>query len=216
MKQILFSFLMVTGITFAAQAQSEQYQEAMKQQVGLLDSASSFTQAGMQQLGNTFERIAEAEKTQWLPYYYAAYCRVNEAFFTQDKGKVDEVADKASVNIEKAAALKGKDSEISCILSMIASSRIGVDPMNRGMKFGMESGQHLEDAKKANPENPRVPMLEGQALLYTPEAFGGSKTKAKEKFEESLKKFAAEKPADKLTPHWGEAYVKALMVELNK
>lgn len=214
MKQILFSLLMVTGITFAAHAQSEQYQQAMNQQVGMLDSASTFTLAGMQQLGNTFERIAEAEKTQWLPYYYAAYCRVNEAFFTQDKGKVDEVADKALLNIEKAAALKGKDSEISCILSMIASSRIGVDPMTRGMKYGTESAQHLEEAKKLNPENPRVYMLEGQSLLYTPEAFGGSKTKAKERFEVSLQKFAAEKPADKITPHWGEYYVKELVKQI--
>lgn len=214
MKQMFFSLLMVTGITFAAQAQSEQYQQAMNQQVGQLDSASTFTQAGMQQLGNTFERIAEAEKTQWLPYYYAAYCRVNEAFFTTDKGKVDEVADKALLNIEKAAALKGKDSEISCILSMIASARIGVDPMTRGMKYGMESGQHLEDAKKLNPENPRVYMLEGQSFLYTPEAFGGSKSKAKEKFEEALKKFETEKPADKVTPHWGQAYTKMLVSQI--
>ncbi|MRG47775.1 hypothetical protein GFS24_21810 [Chitinophaga sp. SYP-B3965] len=216
MKQILFSLLMVTGITFAAQAQSEQYQQAMNQQVALLDSASYFTQGGTQQLANTFERIAEAEKTQWLPYYYAAYCRVNEAFLTTDKSKVDEITDKAQLNIEKASALKGKDSEISCILSLIASARIGVDPMTRGMKYGMESGQHLEEAKKLNPENPRVPMLEGQALLYTPEAFGGSKSKAKEKFEEALLKFAADKPGDKITPHWGEAYTKMLMTELSK
>lgn len=216
MKQILFSLLMVTGISFAAQAQSEQYQQAMGQQVSLLDSASTFTPTGIQQAANTFERIAEAEKTQWLPYYYAAYCRVNEAFFTQDKGKVDEIADKALVNIEKAAALKGKDSEISCILSMIASARIGVDPMTRGMKYGMESGQHLEEAKKLNPENPRVYMLEGQSLFYTPEAFGGSKSKAKEKFEEAMKKFAAEKPADKITPHWGEAYTKMLIEQSSK
>jgi hypothetical protein len=78
----------------------------------------------------------------------------------------------------------------------------------------MESGQHLEEAKKMNPENPRIYMLEGQSLLYTPEAFGGSKTKAKEKFEESLKKFAAEKPADKITPHWGEAYTKMLISQI--
>jgi hypothetical protein len=210
MKTMLFS-LLLTGIIYTASAQSEQYEAAMKQQVGLLDSASTYSAGGMQQLANTFERIAEAEKTQWLPYYYAAYCRVNEAYMAKDKGKVDGLADNALLNIEKAQALKGKDSEISCILSMIASARIGVDPMSRGPKYGPESGAHLEEAKQLNPENPRVYMLQGQALLYTPEAFGGSKTKAKETLELSLKKFTAFKPETPISPAWGEYYVKELV-----
>src|SRR5688572_20312721 len=113
MKRMLFSLLLTGGMAVAANAQSEQYQDAMKQQVGMLDSSSTYSANGMQQLANTFERIAEAEKTQWLPYYYAAYCRVNEAYMAKDKSKVDGVADKALLNIEKAQALKGKDSEIS-------------------------------------------------------------------------------------------------------
>lgn len=210
MKRMLFS-LVAAAITFSASAQSEQYEGAMKQQLSLLDSASTYSANGMQQLANTFERIAEAEKTQWLPYYYAAYCRVNEAYMAKDKSKVDGLADKALVNIEKAQALKGKDSEISCIQSMISSARIGVDPMTRGMKYGPESGAYLEEAKQLNPENPRVYMLQGQSLLYTPEAFGGSKTKAKETFELALKKFAAFKPESALAPNWGEHYVKQLI-----
>lgn len=211
MKKMFFSLLLTGGMAMVASAQSEQFQEAMKQQVGMLDSSSTYSANGMQQLANTFERIAEAEKTQWLPYYYAAYCRVNEAYMAKDKSKVDGVADKALLNIEKAQALKGKDSEISCILSMIASSRIAVDPMTRGQKYGPESGAHLQEAKQLNPENPRVYMLEGQSLLYTPEAFGGSKTKAKEALELALKKYAAFKPESPIAPNWGEAYVKQLV-----
>lgn len=206
--------MLTSGMALAAQAQSEQYQDAMKQQVGMLDSSSTYSSTGMQQLANTFERIAEAEKTQWLPYYYAAYCRVNETYMVKDKGKVDELADKATLNLEKAMALKGKDSEISCILSMIASSRIAVDPMTRGAKYGPESGTHLAEAKQLNPENPRVYMLEGQSLLYTPEAFGGSKTKAKETFDLCLKKYAAFKPESAIAPNWGEAYVKELITQI--
>lgn len=214
MKQILFSLVLAGGVTFAAQAQSEQYNDAMKQQVGLLDSSSTYNAGGMQQLANTFERIAQAEQTQWLPYYYAAYCRVNEAYMTKDKGKIDELADMALVNAEKAQALKGKDADINCILSMILSARIGVDPMTRGMKYGPESAALLEEAKKMDPENPRVYMLQGQALLYTPEAFGGSKTKAKEMFEVALTKFAAAKPASTIVPQWGEAYTKMLIEQI--
>lgn len=214
MKKILFSLLLAGGFSFVAQAQSEQYNDAMKQQVGMLDSSSTYNAEGMQRLANTFERIAEAEQTQWLPYYYAAYCRVNEAYMTKDKGKIDELADKALVNAEKAQALKGKDADINCVLSMILSARIGVDPMTRGMKYGPESTTMLEEAKKLDPENPRVYMLQGQSLFYTPEAFGGSKAKAKEMFQLALTKFAAAKPASSIAPQWGEAYTKMLIEQI--
>ncbi|RPD38761.1 hypothetical protein [Chitinophaga barathri] len=214
MKRILFSLMAVAGTIFTVQAQSDQYKSAMKQQVALLDSNSTFTVGGMQQLANTFERIAEAEKTQWLPYYYAAYCRVNEAFMTENKSKTDEIIDKSVLNIEKAQALKGPDSEISCILSLIASARIGVDPMTRGMKYGPESAELLETAQKQNPENPRVFVLKGQSAMYTPEAFGGSKTRAKEMFDIALKKFATFKPESDIAPNWGEGYVKELIKQV--
>lgn len=215
MKRILFSLMAVAGTIFTVQAQSDQFAGAMKEQLTRLSTDSTaYTPAGMQQLANTFERIAEAEKTQWLPYYYAAYCRVNEAFFTQDRNKTDEIADKAQLAIEKAQALKGQDSEISCILSMIASARIGVDPMTRGMKYGPMSAELLDAAQKQNPNNPRVFVLKGQNLLYTPEAFGGSKTKAKEMFDIALQKFAAFKPESELAPTWGEPYVKELIKQV--
>lgn len=215
MKHILITLMIAGGITTAAQAQSEQYNEAMQAQVSLLDSAVTYTSpAAVQQVANTFERIAAAEQTQWLPYYYAAYCHINAAYMTKDKEKIDELADKALLNAEKAQTLKGENSEIKCILSMILSARIGVDPMNRGAKLGPQSGQLLEEAKKLDPENPRVYMLMGQALVYTPEAFGGSKVKGKQLLEQSVEKFGTFKPETPIAPHWGLEYTKGVIAAL--
>ncbi|WP_126244249.1 hypothetical protein [Chitinophaga rhizosphaerae] len=208
MKSILAYLLLFAVATANAQ---DRYQAAMKQQVGLLDSASTFNPASLNALSNTFERIANAEQTQWLPYYYAAYCLVNEAFMTQDKTKVDPISDKAALLAEKAVALKGADSELSCLLSLIAVSRIAVDPMTRGARFGTESAELLEKAKAQNPENPRVYLLQGQNLMFTPEAFGGSKSKGKELLNVALQKFTAFKPDSDIAPRWGEAYTKELL-----
>lgn len=208
MKSIIAYFLLLAVVTANGQ---DRYEAAMKQQVGLLDSASTFNPASLKALGNTFERIADAEKTQWLPYYYAAYCLVNEAFMTEDKTKVDPIADKAALMAEKAVALKGEDSELSCLLSLIAVSRIAVDPMTRGAKYGTESAELLDKAKQQNPENPRVYLLAGQNLLFTPEAFGGSKTKGKELLNLALQKFSTFKPESGISPRWGEAYTKELL-----
>ncbi len=210
MKSILAYLLLLAVVTSNASAQ-DRYETAMQQQVSLLDSFSTFKPANLHTLANTFERIAEAEKTQWLPYYYAAYCLVNEAFMTEDKTKVDPISDKASLLAEKAVALKGQDSELSCLLSLIASSRIAVDPMSRGMRYGTESAELLEKARTLNPENPRVYMLQGQNLLFTPEAFGGSKVKAKEMFNLALQKYTTFKPESNIAPRWGEAYTKELL-----
>ncbi|WP_298709506.1 hypothetical protein [Chitinophaga sp.] len=208
MKSIITYFLLLAVL--AAHGQ-DRYEAAMQQQVRLLDSAGTFNPASLKALGNTFERIAEAEKTQWLPYYYAAYCLVNEAFMTEDKTKVDPIADKASLMAEKAVALKGEDSELSCLLSLIAVSRIAVDPMTRGAKYGAESAELLDKAKQQNPGNPRVYLLAGQNLMFTPEAFGGSKTKGKELLNVALQKFSAFKPESSISPRWGEAYTKELL-----
>ena len=210
-KSITLSFCLLFSLFSLTYAQSAQYESAMSKQVALLDDPANHNPAKLQEIGNTFERIAAAEKTQWLPYYYAAYCYVMNALAEQDKSKVDPIADKAQANAEKAEALSPKNDEIYCVRSLIATSRIGVDPMTRGMKYGMESANLLSEAGQINKDNPRVDLLQGQSLYYTPEQYGGSKEKAKEKFEIALKKFSAFKPASSIAPHWGEAYTKQLL-----
>lgn len=211
MKRIFLSLLFTGSLATAAMAQSAQYQDAMTKQTADLDSSGTFTPDGLQQKSNTFERIADAEKTQWLPYYYAAYMQVMQAFMLKDKSQIDPLADKAEANLDKADALNPKSSEIACIRSLVATARLTVDPMSRGMKYGAEAASLLEEAKAINPENPRVYMLQGQSLLFTPEQFGGSKSKAKTTLELALEKFAAFKPESSIAPHWGEAYTRKLL-----
>ncbi|WP_212000080.1 hypothetical protein [Chitinophaga sp. HK235] len=211
MKRLFLSLFLISGLATAAVAQSAQYQDAMLKQTGDLDSSRTFDSEALLAKANTFERIAEVEKTQWLPYYYAAYCQVMMCFVSQDKTKTDELADKASVNLDKAEALSSKNSEIACVRSLVASARLMVDPASRGMKYGMEAGQQIELAKTYNPENPRVYLLLGQSLLFTPEQFGGSKTKAKTMLETAMQKYAAFKSDSAIAPHWGEPYAKELL-----
>jgi len=210
MKQFLLLLLPVFAAV-VTKAQSPQYQDAMARQVALLDQQSSYNPQTMLDISNTFERIAAAEKSQWLPYYYAAYAQVMSALMTQDKDKIDGLADKAEANINKADALQPDNDEVACIRSLIASSRIMVDPQTRGQEYGPESGEQIQKAKQINPENPRVYLLEGQALYYTPEQFGGDKKKAKEILQTALEKYAAFKPASSIAPHWGEAHAKDLL-----
>jgi hypothetical protein len=85
----------------------------------------------------------------------------------------------------------------------VAGARLAVDPPNRWQKYGQISEMAVAAAKKINPENPRIKLLEGQSIFYTPEDYGGGKKKAEPLLKEALEKFAAFKPASILHPNWG-------------
>ncbi len=208
----LFLVTLLTATSIVSFSQSDKYIAAMKSNIAAIDS-SFRNPANLLGLANNFERIANAEKNQWLAYYYAAYCQVNYGFMEQDKTKTDGIADKATVLIAKADSLAPKNSEISCIKSMIASCHMMVNPMQRYMQYGQESTTNMEDAMEQDPTNPRPYLLKGQNLKYTPEQFGGGCKTATPELQTALNKFATFKAASDLHPVWGKQRVEQLMNE---
>ena len=203
---IVFAALLVTATTFA---QSERYTKAMTSNLQQFDSAN--TPEKMLSLSAAFERIADAEKTQWLPYYYAALCESFYAFMKNDPPSFDTYADKTESLLNKADELEKNNSEISCLKSMVASMRLLVDPQQRWQTYGTAVTQGIENAKKQDPANPRPYFLEGQNLRYTPEQFGGGCATAAPKLEAALKKYESFKPASALHPDWGKEQVEQLL-----
>ena len=202
MKKITL-FLALISFTTALFAQSEKYTAAMKNNISLLDSAVKKNTVG--DLANTFTRIGDAEKTQWLPYYYASYCTVMSCFLQEDKSKSDEIADKAEELINKAEKIAGSEnSEICVIKSMIASAHMMVDPQARWMTYGKPSSENIQKAIDMDSTNPRPVYLQGQAKFYTPPSFGGGKEPAKKLFEKALAMFDRFKPHAELYPVWGK------------
>lgn len=211
----LFFLTILTSLSIVSFSQSDKYVAAMQKNIAAIDSGFR-NPAYLLSLANNFERIAVAEKNQWLAYYYAAYCQVNNAFMEQDKDKVDGIADKATDLIAKADSLSPKNSEISCIRSMIASSHMMVNPMQRYMEYGPESNGNIDKAMEQDPTNPRPYLLKGQGLKYTPEQFGGGCSVAKPVLQTALDKYATFKPANDLSPTWGKTRVEQLMKECLK
>ena len=209
-----FFLLAIMSFTNFLFAQSDKYAEAMKKNISMLDSIMQ--KGNATELANNFERIGDAEKTQWLPYYYASYCNVMNAFMEKDKTKTDGIADKAEQLITKAEEILGKEnSETDVIKSMIASAHMMVDPQTRWQQYGSASSENIEKAKQLDPTNPRPVYLEGQAKFYTPETFGGGKAVAKPLFEKALAMFDTFKPANELDPTWGKATTEYFLSQCN-
>jgi hypothetical protein len=201
-------------------AQSEKYTSAMKEKIALLDSSKDVNT--LKDISAAFERIGDAEKTQWLPYYYAALSLINAGNFiylnnpsnAEELQKIDPLAERAEQLIDKADALNQNNSEIYAAKKMTATLRMMVDPMNRYMQYGAKAQQALETAKQLNPANPRIYLLEGEDKFFTPEQYGGSKTEAKKLFEEALQKYDSFKPASDIDPNWGRDTVEYLLNQL--
>lgn len=217
MKKVIF---LAIGVVMAAAsfAQSDKYMKAMETRVAGLDTIRN--PETLKEIGNAFERIGDAEKTQWLPYYYAALAHVNSGYSLTGgqmggmSATLDPIADKAEILIQKAEALSKDNSEIFVVKKMIATLRMMADPMTRYMQYGPQAQQALETAKKLNPANPRVYLLEGQDKFYTPEQFGGSKTEAKALLEEAMKKYDAVQPASQIEPQWGKAITQYFLAQM--
>ena len=192
-------FLMLTlcGI-ISVQGQSEKYVQAMQQKLVLFDSVK--TTADLQSLSAAFERIAEAEKTQWLPYYYAALAQARIGFTDKTVDK-DAIAAKASALLSKAESIED-NADLCTVRNMVATIQMLVDPMNRWQTYGTQASAALQKGMKLDPNNPRLYYLQGMSLFGTPSQFGGGKDKAKPLFEKSIALFKSGtvKP---LYPNWG-------------
>lgn len=214
MKKLVFSLATTLFMLTAFGQPSDKFIKAMEALVPSVDTTRSAE--GLTELANSFERIANAEKTQWLPYYYAALCHINKAnmlYAAQQLDQVDPLMDKAEPLLMKAEELEKNNAEIFCLKKMFNTGKMMADPMNRYMVYGTAAATALETAKALNPDNPRVYLLEGIDKFYTPEQFGGSKTEAKALFEGALKKYDSFKPASSIHPSWGLYQVKYFLTQ---
>ena len=196
----LIAFIAIVSLTHVASAQDKKYISAMEKNVAMLDTSRSNEQ--LQSLENTFERIANAEKSEWLPNYYAAYCNVNMTYNLKGDA-IDTYCNKADAFLRVADSISPNNSEIYTLKAQVASARISVNPMSRGQKYGTIAGELREKAKALDKTNPRPYYLEGTAYFYTPPMFGGGKDKAKPVFEKALSMFNDFKPASTIAPNWG-------------
>jgi hypothetical protein len=206
MKSILFSVFLCGLLT--TQAQSDKYVSAMQKTLVMFDSAK--TTADFQAVSNTFERIGDAEKTQWLPYYYAGLALTTSGW---NDAKLDKDANSARVDAlcDKAESIE-KNAEIYSLRNMAATQQMMIDPQTRWQTYGAEASKALQKGMQLDPNNPRLYYLQGMSLFSTPAAFGGGKEKAKPIFEKSGALFKTFK-VKPLYPDWGEARAEEMLAK---
>jgi hypothetical protein len=211
---IITAALLMQAVTYAQDAYSQQMQAIVTK----LDNANSAKD--YEQLATVFERMADAQKTQWLPYYYAAFCNAKIGWLKQhDPDNIEPFADKSDEEIKKAQSLldtskqKNELSEVYCVLSMLNQARVFINPPTYGPKYGPAANNYLHLAEKINPENPRMLYLEGWQKFATPKMWGGDKTKAKKLLTMSKQKLD-NNTSSGVEPHWGKKEAEEILKQL--
>jgi hypothetical protein len=207
MKKMLLVLTVMIGL--ACQAQSDKYVAAMQKNIPLFESDTTVDQ--LQNLAATFERIGDAEKTQWLPYYYAALAQTWIGWRPEMKDKADVNAPKINAYLAKAEAIE-KNAETYAVENMSATQQMLVDPQSRYMTNGRDAAEALQKGLTLDPNNPRLYYLQGMSLFGTPPQFGGGKDKAKPLFEKSVALFKAAQPKP-LYPTWGQKQAEDMLAK---
>ena len=203
MKKLFLAALLAISVSTFAQTS---YEKAMIDKIAQVEQqkkSDEFTA-----LTNDVTRIGDKEKNQWLPYYYAAFTNIQKGRIAMREGKMtelDAIAAEAQKPLDLAMGLSKDNAELLILQKMIHGLKMMVDPQSRFMSEGMLAADALSKAEKLDSENPRITLLKAEDTYYTPEQFGGSKTKGLELFQKSLDQFKVYKPKTALDPNWGKA-----------
>lgn len=150
-----------------------------------------------------FERIASAEKNNWLPNYYVALVNTTTAFGTKDKDQISALLTKAQTALDVEIAKQPNNAELLVMQAMIHTAWIAFDPMTNGMKL---SGKVMEIYGKAEaiaPTNPRVVFGKAEFEMGSAQFFGTDTKPICAQIAKSIELFATFKPESAFHPNWG-------------
>ena len=210
MKKLLLC-LSVVFITYSGFAQSSNLQQAVTK----LDQAQ--TVKDYEALEKMF--LSTSDQHAWLPPYYAALCNAKIGFLLQEDGeKIEPYSIRGEEQTKKALALldstkqKKEVAEVYTVLSMVYRTKVFINPMTYGRKYGTLSEQALKTAKSLDAQNPRALYLAAWVKYYTPKMWGGDKDLAKQLATQSLQLLV--NPGTDVYPHWGRSEDQLLLSKI--
>jgi hypothetical protein len=214
MKQFTIIPIIIAALFFAivnSAFADDKYTESMKKNIDAVYKAQTIEE--LQKSVNTFQRIADAEKTKWEPYYYAGLGNIFMATREKDGAKKDVYLDQAMEAIKKAKAIAGEESEVIALEGFAYMIRVSVDPASRGQQYAGLAMQTFGKAVSLNPENPRALSLLAQMQHGTAQFFGSSTAEACATLAKSLEKFESYKSSNALAPQWGKSNAEELKAQ---
>lgn len=207
---IPLALLVLALLAFKSTA-NDRYIESMQKNMQLVYTAKTIDE--LQMAVNAFERIGEAEKNKWEPFYYASFGYVMMATREKEAQKKDAYLDLSLKALEKAKAINPGESEITAVEGFVHMIRVTVDPASRGQQYSGLAMQTFGKAIAMNPENPRALSLMAQMQYGTAQFFGASTAEACGTLNKALEKFETFKSDNPLAPTWGKPMAEGMRAQ---
>lgn len=196
-------FLLIAAATFLFSFGKGGFEAAMRTNIEAMYNAND--NAELLNIANKFARIGAAEKKEWLPYYYSAYCHVMMTTRESDVTKWDGYLDTADASITKAEAQDADMIEIYALRGFSNMMRINVDPAVRGQEYAAKAVGYLQQASQLNDQNPRVVLMMAQMQYGTAQFSGSDTAPICDQFKKALELFDKETMQEGIiTPTWGK------------
>ena len=175
----------------------KKYEEGMAKSLGLWGEGKPTEASAL------MERIASAEKNNWLPNYYVALINTTEGFNPANKDKVNALLEKAQNALDQAMLISPNNPEIMVVQGLIYTVMIVQDPMTNGMKYSPKVMEVYTKAKMIAPENPRVAFSKADFEINGARWTGADVNKLCEEIERSITLFENFKSDVPFYPNWG-------------
>ncbi len=199
---VLFSFLLLSSVTLAADSVDEQIIKGKKM---LAEGVSKFDEKVLLDARASFEKLLQNKETGWLTHYYIGYAGYRLAIIYSSQRKPElqiKYLDEGISHLYSCLEKNEQFADAQALLSALLGLKIGTD-LQLGMTLGSEADAAISDAMRFGKDNPRVALFSALSAYYTPEEYGGSKTRAIQEMKRAEELFKTEKLEDKRLPDWG-------------
>jgi hypothetical protein len=193
-------FALVVLMAGAVWGQNDKFTNAMLAVLQKSGEAQTFEE--YQDAANSFARIAEAEKGEWTPLYYAALNNLMMSFMDIDPGQKEKLIELAQSQIDAGLKLKPEETELMVLKILSLYGRMAINPMDAMYLIG-DVNTLIDRATQLNPDNPRIYLEQAEAMFNMPPEFGGGAKAALPLLEEAMEKFNIFVSDGPLAPNWG-------------
>ena len=191
---LILSLALFTASVVKSQSQ---YETGMQKAFGLWEEGKSNEAVAM------FERIAQAEKDNWVPVYHAANVLIASQFQVEDTETKNAMLEKAKEIIAEAHKRDPNNSEITTLEGLLYTGYVAMDPGTYGMKYSGKIMQLHGTAIALDPENPRAHANQIEYEMGSAKFFGNDLAPYCERMKEIIPKFENQKSDVPFAPTYG-------------
>ncbi|WP_165750268.1 tetratricopeptide repeat protein [Cellulophaga sp. Z1A5H] len=207
MKTFVFVFTFIFTLHLTAQTS---YEKGMSKAFQLWQEQKNI------EASQLFERIATAEKENWLPPYYLATVEIVSSFGIQEEGILTAKLTRAKKYLDQAANLSEDNPEIIISYALLNTAYIAFDGQKYGMTLSAENAVLYNKALEIAPENPRVVLSKAEWDMGSAKFFGKSTQPFCHDITRAIELFNKEEQTVQFYPYSGIERAEAIYTSCKK